>query len=453
MVGIDEHVPLLDGRSVPYVNLDNAATTPALQSVLDAVTDLLPRYASVHRGTGYKSRYTTEAYERARRVVGRFVGADPDRDTVVFGKHTTDAINTLAQAVVLPDDAVVITTVLEHHSNDLPWRKRARVLHVRAASDGTLDEDHLDELLAAHAGRIGMVCVTGASNVTGVVPRIHTIAERVHAAGGLVMVDAAQLAAHRPIDLRPHDDPGHLDFVALSGHKVYAPFGAGALIGRRDAFRPVPHHPGGGTIEAVTLADVRWAELPDREEGGSPNVLGAVALAAAVERLQAVGLERVADHERCLVRHITARLRTLPGVHLHAPDVEAVDRVGVVPFTVDGIEHGRLAAVVGHEHGIGIRSGCFCAHPYVAHLLGLSTADVLGAPPGRLGAARVSVAAYTDQADIDRLVHALTAVCGGEIRGEYRQEAAGDWVPRRPIADPIAQPLAIDGLDHECRWP
>ena len=427
-MGIDELAPLLDGRWIPYVNLDNAATTPALQSVVDAVEELLPRYASVHRGTGYKSRQTTEAYEQARAVVGAFVGADPDLDTVVFVKHTTDAVNTLAQAVTMPDDAVVLTTVLEHHSNDLPWRRRARVLHVRACPDGTLDEDHLDELLARHAGRIGMVCLTGASNVTGIVPRVHEIAARVHAAGGRILVDAAQLAAHRSIDIRGHDDAEHLDFVVLSAHKVYAPFGSGALIGRRDAFRPESQHPGGGTIEAVTVDEVRWADLPDREEGGSPNVIGAVALAAAVERLQAIGLDRIAAHERHLVHEATARLSRLPGIRLWAPSHETVDRVGVVPFTIDGTEHGEVAAILGYEHGIGIRSGCFCAQPYIAHLMDLTAAEVL-ASSAEIGMARASFGGYTDHEDLDRLIDAVSRVVAGDVSGRYAPSSDMSWVP------------------------
>src|SRR5262249_53594021 len=147
------------------------------------------------------------------------------------------------------------------------------------------------------------------------------------------------------------------------------------LIGRRDAFLSHPHHPGGGTIEAVTVDDVRWADLPEREEGGSPNVLGAVALAAATTRLQAIGLNRIAAHERRLLRSTVVRLQRLPRVRLHAPTDEAVDRVGVVPFTVDGIHHGEVAAVLGYEHGIGIRNGCFCAQPYMAHLLDLTSSE------------------------------------------------------------------------------
>ena len=431
VVGLDEPAPLLDGRWVRYVNLDNAATTPALRSVVDAVHDLLPIYSSVHRGTGYKSRATTAAYEAARRQVGAFVGADPDRDAVMFVKHTTDAVNTLARSLVLAPDSVVLTTMLEHHSNDLPWRARTRVVHVAARPDGTLDDDDLDRQLARWAGRIGLVAVTGASNVTGVVPPVHDLAARVHAAGGRILVDAAQLAAHRPIDMRPHDDPGHLDFVVLSAHKTYAPFGTGALIGRRDGFGPTPHHPGGGTVRAVTVDDVLWAPLPDREEGGSPNVVGAVAQAAATERLAEIGLDRIAAHERALAGDVASRLAAVAGVRLHGPAFGTADRVGVVPFTVPGLDPGYVAAVLGYEHGIGVRSGCFCAQPYIAHLLDLTPADVLGAARtgGVPGAVRVSLGAYNGRADLDRLVAAVEQVVAGAVRGRYVQGPDGQWAP------------------------
>jgi selenocysteine lyase/cysteine desulfurase len=433
IVGIDERAPVLDGRWVPYVNLDNAATTPALRSVVDAVADLLPIYGSVHRGTGYKSRVTTAAYERAREVVGAFVGADPDRDVVVFAKNTTDAVNLLAASLPVEPGSVVLTTLLEHHSNDLPWRDRARVRHVGARPDGTLDEDDLDRLLACHAGRVALLAVTGASNVTGVVPPVHVLAERVHAAGGRILVDAAQLAAHRAIDMRPHGDPGHLDFVVLSAHKTYAPFGTGALIGRRDGLGARPHQPGGGTVRAVTVDDVLWADLPDRQEGGSPNVVGAVALAAAVTRLAEVGLDRVAAHEQALAAYSMARLAGIPGLRLYGPVGEgaAAGKVGVVPFTLDGLDPALVAAVLGYEHGVGVRNGCFCAHPYVAHLMAFDAAEVLrrfesgGAP----GAVRVSLGAYNDTSDVDRAVEALALVAAGAVRGSYDRAPDGSWAP------------------------
>ena len=433
VVGIDERAPVLGGGWVPYVNLDNAATTPALHAVVDAVADLLPLYSSVHRGTGYKSRVSTAAYERARAAVGAFVGADPERDVVVFGKNTTEAVNTLAASLAVEPGSVVLTTLLEHHSNDLPWRERARVVHVGARPDGTLDGDDLDRQLRRWAGRIALVAVTGASNVTGVVPPVHDLAERVHAAGGRILVDAAQLAAHRPLDMRPHDDPGHLDFVALSAHKMYAPFGTGALIGRRDGLGSRPHHAGGGTVRAVTLDDVVWADLPDRQEGGSPNVVGAVALAAATRRLADVGLDRVAAHEQALTAYALDRLGRVPGVRLHGPVGEgAVARkVGVVPFTLDGQDSGLVAAALGYEHGIGVRSGCFCAQPYIAHLLELTAGEVLagGRATSLAGAVRLSLGAYNDTGDIDRAVEAIELVAAGAVRGTYVRDPDGSWAP------------------------
>ena len=430
---MDVRVPVLDGRRLRYTNLDNAATTPPLRSVVEAVDELLPLYSSVHRGTGYKSRVSTAAYERARHAVGAFVGADPERDVVVFGRNTTDALNLAARSLTIPPGSVVLTTMLEHHSNDLPWRARTPVVHVGARPDGTLDEDALDRLLARHAGRIALLAVTGASNVTGVVPPVHALAERVHAAGGRILVDAAQLAAHRPIDMGAHDDPGHLDFVALSAHKMYAPFGTGALIGRRDGFDSRPHHPGGGTVRAVTVDDVLWADLPDREEGGTPNVVGAVALAAAVARLAEVGLDRIAVHEQQLTADALSRLAAVPGLTVHGPhgDGAAATKVGVVPFTLDGVDSGVVAAALGYEHGIGVRSGCFCAQPYIAHLLGLRPADMLsaGADGGVAGMVRISFGAYSDSHDVDRVVDAVAQVAAGAVRGSYVQGGDGAWAP------------------------
>ena len=439
LVGVDVPVPTLDGRLVPYVNLDNAASTPAFVSVMDTIERFLPYYASVHRGTGYKSRLSTGAYEEARAVVGRFVGADPDRDVVVFAKNTTEAINKLARAIPVADDAVVLTTLLEHHSNDLPWRARARTVHVRACADGSLDDEDLDIRLRQYAGRVALLAVSGASNVTGVVQPIHELAEKVHAVGGRILVDAAQLAPHRPIDMHAHDDPAHLDYVVFSAHKMYAPFGSGALVGSRSGFAAIPDHRGGGTVHAVTVDDVAWADLPDREEAGSPNVVGAVALAAAAEALTRIGRECIAAHESELLRYASTRLSTVPGVRLHGPSgpVAIGSRVGVIPFLVDGIDHALVAAILSYEHAVGVRSGCFCAHPYISHLLGLDAAaarawarrarygDKRGAP----GLVRISFGCYNDTADIDRAVDALECIVDGDVAGSYRVDEDGAFRP------------------------
>ena len=430
IVGIDTQVPLADGGMRTYVNLDNAASTPALREVLDALNGFMPWYSSVHRGAGFKSRVATQAYEDAREAVAGFVGANPREHVVVFGKNTTEAINKLAHRLDFADGDCVLVSTLDHHSNDLPWRARARVLRIGADAAGRLDEAHFDDLLRANAGRVRLVAVTGASNVTGHMPRIHALAERAHAAGARILVDAAQLAPHRAIDMRALDDPAHLDYLALSAHKLYAPFGCGALIGRRDSFeRGTPDCVGGGTVRYVGPDTVEWADAPDRDEAGSPNVVGAIALAAALRAIKDIGMAAIAAHEAYLVAHALRGLAQVPGLRIYGETdpAGAASRTGVIPFAVDGVPHALVAAILSAEHGIGVRNGCFCAHPYLAHLLGISgeqaqtvrqrllAGDKRDAP----GLVRASFGLYTTVEEIDHLVGALRMIARGAHRQDY----------------------------------
>lgn len=441
IVGIDRTVPLLDGRLVPYLNLDNAASTPALSDVMNAVEHFVPYYSSVHRGTGFKSRLSTEAYDAAHRIIGRFVGADLSQHTVIFGKNTTEAINKLAYRLRLRPDAVVISTSLEHHSNDLPWRGQAEVVHVGATIEGRLDEEDFDRQLERYRGRIGIVAVTGASNVSGFVQPIHRLANKAHEAGARVVVDAAQLAPHRAVDMKPADDPEHLDFVAISAHKMYAPFGTGALVGPTDVFLDSPpEYCGGGTVDVVTLDEVIWAGLPDREEAGSPNVIGAVAMAAAAHALMDIGMDVVAAHEDELVKYALERMRNVPTLRVYGETdpARSAEKVGAIPFNLERVDHSLVASILGFEAGIGVRNGCFCAHPYVVHLLQLSEAEqerwrvqaVSGDKSNMPGMVRASFGCYNTSADIDRLVECLEKIVRGEHEGTYRQiPKTGEFVP------------------------
>lgn len=440
-VGLEHPTPLLDGRLVPYVNLDNAASTPPLREVMHTVDCFLPYYASVHRGTGFKSRLSTAAYDDAREAILQLVGADARTHAVIFGKNTTEAINKLAHRYQLPAGSVVVSTEMEHHSNDLPWRGRAEIVRIRVDREGRLDEADLDRVLIACRGRVRLVAVSGASNVTGFVQPIHCIARKAHAAGARILVDAAQLAAHRPIDVRPADDPGHLDYVAISAHKMYAPFGTGALIGWRDAFEQgMPEYRGGGTVDVVTESEVDWADVPDREEAGSPNVVGAVAMAAAARVLTRDALQWISRHEAELTAHAVRRLRRIRGVTLYgnADPVAGAERVGVIPFNVATVPHALVAAVLGYEGGIGVRSGCFCAQVYVARLLGLSSTQLMaqrrrvraGDRSARSGMVRVSLGAYSTVEEIDALVDMIDRIARGDYRGRYvADRATGDYHP------------------------
>jgi selenocysteine lyase/cysteine desulfurase len=404
LIGDDVQVPCADGRSRRYVNLDYAASTPMMADVWEAVEAFVPWYSSVHRGTGFKSQVATDAFEDARADVAAFVGARP-ADDVVFVRNTTEAINVLAAA--LPAGTRVLSTPVEHHANMLPWRQHdVSLLPFTRSAGGLLEAAEQ----ALRARRYDVVAVTGASNVTGEVWPVAELAAIAHRFGAKLFVDAAQLAPHRPIDMAASG----VDLLAFSGHKLYAPLGAGALVGRMPADGlPLLH--GGGAIKLVTNDDVVWADAPERFEAGSPNVIGVVALAAACRALRAAGMDAVAEHERRLATRLWSGLLTVPGVRSLRLWPDAADRVGVATFTLDGWRDAELAGALSGRYGIGVRHGCFCAHPLVTRLLGVpdTVAERLhaelraGGSPELPGAVRASIGLGTTAADIDQFVGAL----------------------------------------------
>jgi selenocysteine lyase/cysteine desulfurase len=406
LLGNDVQAPCADGRARRYVNLDYAASTPVMADVWEAVEAFVPLYSSVHRGTGHKSQVATDAYESARGDVAAFVGARRSED-VVFVRNTTEAINVLSAA--LPRGTRVLSTPVEHHANMLPWRRHdVRLLPFTRSPAGLLDVTEQ----ALRSRRYDLLAITGASNVTGEVWPLAELAGLAHRHGAKLFVDAAQLAPHRPIDMARSG----IDLLAFSGHKLYAPFGAGALVGRMGAGEPLLR--GGGAIKLVTTDEIVWADAPERYEAGSPNVIGAVALAAACRRLRAVGMDAVAEHERRLAARLCAGLLTVPGIRTLSLWPDAPDRVGVATFTLDGYGDAELATRLSAEHAIGVRHGCFCAHPLMTRLLGLPEAQIerlhaelrAGGEPELPGAVRASIGIGTTQDDVDTLVAALHAV-------------------------------------------
>ncbi len=313
LVGAHVLVPCLDGAERPYRDLDCAASTPALESVAERVTSFLPWYSSVHRGAGYKSRRATEAYEEARGIVHRFAGRPAGLDdVVVLVRNTTEAINHLAYRLRLGPDDVVVTTVVEHHANLLPWARAASVRWVECGPDGTFGTDDVVRVLD-DGPRPALLTLTGASNVTGWIPPVEAICAAAHERGIPVLLDAAQLAPHRPLPTGP-------DYLAFSGHKMYAPFGAGALIGPRHTFETGdPFLAGGGAVDFVDLDEVIWTEPPEREEAGSPNVVGAVAFGAAMAELERIGWKAIGEHEAALAARLFGGLRALEGIQLLGP--------------------------------------------------------------------------------------------------------------------------------------
>ena len=443
-VGLDVQTPTLDSGKLRYINFDNAASTPPLQAALDAVNDFSAYYSSVHRGTGFKSQLSTHAYEQARQITLRFVGGNPRVHTCIFSKNATESLNKLARRFPFGKERdILLTSAMEHHSNDLPWRanSRAEVMHVEILPDGRLNLADYASKLEEFGERVALVSVSGASNVTGYINPIHDMAEQAHAAGAQFAVDAAQLAPHRAINMLPLADPRHLDYVVISAHKMYAPFGSGALIGRRDTFsQGAPDLVGGGTVSIVTLEDVTWADAPERDEAGSPNVVGAVALAAAIKTLEEIGMDAVAAHEAELTTRALERLSGVDGLEIYGDTdpQNAENRLGVIPLNLKK-SHYLVAAILGHEFGIGVRNGCFCAHPYLLNLMQVPKAaaatvrqSILGGDrSGIPGLVRLSFGLYNTLAEVDAVVDALTKIANDEYEGEYVQDiSTGEFTPQ-----------------------
>jgi selenocysteine lyase/cysteine desulfurase len=432
LVGTAIPVPLLGGGSAPYVNLDFAASAPALTAVNDAVAEFLPYYSSVHRGAGWKSRISTQAYEVARSRVAGYVNARPD-DVVVFTRNTTDALNVLAAA--LPAGTHVVTFSSEHHANLLPWRRHA----FTCLRPGRTEAETL-ELLATTLASVRpaagvLVAVTGASNVTGEIWPVAEIVEFAHRHGARVVVDCAQLAPHAPVDVTAWD----ADYVAVSGHKLYAPFGAGALVGRRDWLdQGDPLVRGGGAVTFVTETGVLWNDAPGRQEAGSPNVVGAVALGAACAALSEYGMQRVAAHEQAINRHVANRLAAIPGLQRYLLWPQDHPRISVFTFNLRDLHYSLVAAALAAEHGVAVRGGCFCAHPLMLQLLGIedTAAEALrrqmaaGASPPLPGAVRLSTGLGSTLREVDLALDAIEELAQSGPRATYLwDDGFGAYVP------------------------
>ncbi|MFE6225612.1 aminotransferase class V-fold PLP-dependent enzyme [Streptomyces sp. NPDC057854] len=436
VLGRDVTVPLVTGGEVAYAALDYAASAPALQRVWDDVAAYAPYYGSVHRGAGYLSQLSTDLFEQSRATVAEFLGCR-DGDQVVFTRSTTDSLNLLAR--VIPADCQVFVFETEHHASLLPWQD-ARVTYLNAPRTPAQAVETLERALADRDPYgPALVCVTGASNVTGELWPVRELAAAAHAHGARIVLDAAQLAPHHPVSVKDLD----VDWVAFSGHKLYAPFGSGVLAGRADWLQAAePYLAGGGASRTVARridggVDVEWHTTAARHEAGSPNVIGVYAIASACKALTEAGFDTLVARERHLIDTVRAGLADVPEVRVLSLFGDDAPRVGVISFVVDGWNSSHFAAALSAEYGIGVRDGLFCAHPLVRTLLGSDPQDPgeCGAPeanPGErsLNAIRVSFGAGTPDEHVERFVGAVKELVRDGARWTYRTED-GRCVPDR----------------------
>jgi selenocysteine lyase/cysteine desulfurase len=447
VLGSRVRVPLVTGGETTYAALDYAASAPALQRVWDDVAAYAPYYGSVHRGAGYLSQLSTDLFERSRATVARFLGCRED-DQVIFTRSTTDSLNLLASA--LPARTRVYVFETEHHAALLPWRGRESVF-LDAPRSPRQAVETLERALRDAPACPKLVCVTGASNVTGEIWPVKELAAAAHRHGARVVLDAAQLAPHHPVDIRESG----VDWVAFSGHKLYAPFGAGVLAGRADWLATAePYLAGGGASRTVARqadggVEVEWHSGPARHEAGSPNVIGAYAIAVACRALTEAGFDRLLARERELTRKLLAGLAAVPGVRVLSlfetadggPARPEDGRVGVVSFVVEEWDSSHFAAALSAEYGIGVRDGLFCAHPLLRVLNGArgEQPGECGAPaaPGErpLNAVRVSFGVGTPDEHVERFAAAVGELVRDGAKWSYRTER-GRRVPAegRPSA-------------------
>jgi selenocysteine lyase/cysteine desulfurase len=407
----------------PLIYMDHGASTHPPRPVLETYKDFLEHsYANVHRGRHYLSQMATDRFEHVSDDILRFIGGTRDRNTVILCGNTTQALD-LAAHVMAHREGITLVSLMEHHSNDLPHRARGAVVHFGVRDDGTIDYDDLESKLGRH--RVKLVAVTGASNVTGYLPDLDRVARSTHAHGALLLVDAAQLLAHAPIDVRPNHDPGHIDFLAGAGHKAYAPFGSSFLFGPTAALDEAPPYiPAGGTVLYVTEDEAYYKKSPDRHEGGTPNIAGAVALGAALRFLEEVGMAEVRAHERALVARAMGALAGIEGVRvLGHPDPGR--RIGALSLTIEGVPHELAASILNREAAIAVRNGCFCAHPYLHRLLGLEDTTelrrrlVAGEEVELPGAVRPSLGIFNDEEEVDELVRMIRVIRDRAWAGVY----------------------------------
>jgi cysteine desulfurase/selenocysteine lyase len=379
----------------PLVYLDSAASAQKPQAVIDAESRVYESsYANIHRGVHHLSMVATDAYEKARAKVQRFLGAAESREIVLL-RGTTEAVNLVAQSYgrkhVGAGDEVLITG-LEHHSNIVPWQllceEKGASLRVAPIDDaGEVDMEAFERLLSP---RTRIVSVAHVSNALGTINPVRRMTGLAHAAGAVVMVDGAQATPHLAVDVRAIG----CDFYAFSGHKVYGPSGVGALYGKAALLEAMPPWQGGGDmIASVTFEKTTWNELPYKFEAGTPNIAGGIALGAAVDWVQGLGLDAIAAHEDDLLRHGTAVLDSVPGLRIVGT---AREKAGVLSFVLDGIHPHDVGTVLDYE-GIAVRTGHHCAQPVM---------DRFGIP----ATTRASLACFNTRGELDALARGLRKV-------------------------------------------
>ncbi len=442
-IGLDTQYPTADGKRIRRLHLDGAASPLACKAALDSIQFLLPHYSNTHSYVHNSAKITTKALTWAHNQVLNFVGASPDTYTCIFsGAGTTAATNRIARGLHASrsDKSVVLVSEMEHHANDLPHRQFDNQVHYipltgSGAKMGAIDLHAFEMLLKEHQQKINYVAVSSVSNVTGISNPISELTELAHKYGAYIVVDAAQSVAHKPSNL----DQSDVDFFIFSGHKVYAPTAPGVLVAKKALLENMDGQDlGGGSVSTVSYFDYQLAtSYPDREQSGTPNIVGAIALGGVLKTLSHANMSNIRQAEEKVISRLLNELEQLEQLVIYG-DLSA-PRTGAIAFNHRSIDHGLLAAILNDYYAIAVRNECFCAHPYVSNLikeelweLDLSEVDEEQQENylnRKRGMVRASISAYTNDADIDYFIHALKDIEKrfDELSPNYQALADGSY--------------------------
>lgn len=413
-IGLDKKVNVEGkGRLIP-INFDNAATTPPFKRVMKKVLETSEYYGSIARGDGKKSQYCSDLYENSRKYILEYFNAPEDIYTAIFVGNTTDGLNKLSNILIENKNDIVITTRMEHHSNDLPWRNKCDLKHVEVDKDGRLRVEDIENLLEKYQERVKYVTITGASNVTGYVNDIKRIAKSAHKYGAKIIVDGAQLIPHKKISMIQEDVNENIDFLVFSGHKVYAPFGSGVIIGLREIFNEKePASAGGGTVQIVLDDRQLWLDTPEKNEAGTPNLFGAIAIAEALREMDKIGFQTIENNEKELLVYLIKELKQFEKITLYGDNENINDRLGILVFNIDGMTYEEVGEALANVRGIGVRQGGFCAHPYTRRVLGIADNDLQRymSEVGTPGLVRVSLGIYNSKKEANVFLDTIEYLC------------------------------------------
>lgn len=465
-IGQQTQYPLVDGSIGPRRYFDSAASTLMMRPAFEVAQQFLEHYSSTHSELHFSARGANRAFDWAHQRVLDFVSADSNTYSSYFaGSGATAGFNRIASelSALRPERDIVIASEMEHHSNDLPHRQHnSEVIHLPLMGEGSncggIDIEVAREIIETHGERINYLAITAASNVTGAITPIHELAKIAHSVGAFIVVDASQMIAHAPLSMQSDSGESAIDVLVFSGHKIYAPGSPGVVIARTSILnQTTPSELGGGMVADVFLKQFTPSVLlPDREEAGTPNIVGAITLAAALDVMMRIGMEAIREKESYLIDLAWTKLSAIDGVNLYGPHPTEIPRTGTIAFNIQGFDHGLTAAALNDYYNIQVRNGCFCAHPYVREMLKRelwamnidpNALNIEAEVEKKRGMARASIGIYTTETDILALCAAVENLVSRreEILELYQPEGKSGYCHRhfKPDDNALFDPTSV----------